>query len=70
MTRFHSHNQYSDTWHKNHNILCDINRASLDEAHNRFSQICDLIGVAVVFGAGYCALSYGAILDMIVAGGQ
>lgn len=70
MTRFHSHNQYCDTWRNKHNILCEINSASSDEAHNKISQVCDLIGVAVIFAAGYCALSFGAILDMIVQGGQ
>ncbi len=70
MTRFHSHNQYCDTWSSKHNILCSVSSAGKAEAHNSGSRFADVVGFVVLAVAAYLTLSLGAILDMIVAGGQ
>lgn len=49
-----SHNQYSVTRDKKHNILCVVS---------------EVVGTGFLFLTGYAVFSVGAILDLIVAGG-
>jgi hypothetical protein len=70
MTRFHSHNQYCVTWHNDHNMLCADTSAEKVVSHNNNSIAGDIFGFAALCAAAYLALSLGAVLDLIVAGGQ